>query len=72
MVLDAIGRGDEDAIVLNYANPDMVGHTGVESAAVRAAGFVDACLGRVLEALERAGGAAGGDGGSRKLRDDVG
>ncbi len=58
VVLDAIARGDEDAIVLNYANPDMVGHTGVESAAVRAAGFVDACLGRVLEALERAGGAA--------------
>ena len=58
VVLDAIARGEEDAIVLNYANPDMVGHTGVESAAVRAAGFVDACLGRVLEALERAGGAA--------------
>ena len=58
VVLDAIERGDEDAIVLNYANADMVGHTGVESAAVQAAGFVDACLGRVLEALERAGGAA--------------
>ncbi|MDE0331070.1 MAG: 2,3-bisphosphoglycerate-independent phosphoglycerate mutase [Nitrospinae bacterium] len=58
VVLDAIEQGDEDAIVLNYANPDMVGHTGVESAAVRAAGFVDACLGRVLEALEAVGGAA--------------
>jgi len=58
VVLDAIARGDDDAMVLNYANPDMVGHTGVESAAVRAAGFVDACLGRVLETLERAGGAA--------------
>ena len=58
VVLDAIERGEDDAIVLNYANPDMVGHTGVESAAVRAAGFVDACLGRVLETLERAGGAA--------------
>ncbi len=58
VVLDAIERGDDDAIVLNYANPDMVGHTGVESAAVQAVGFVDACLGRVLEALERAGGAA--------------
>lgn len=58
VVLDAIKRGEDDAIVLNYANPDMVGHTGVESAAVRAAGFVDACLGRVLEVLERAGGAA--------------
>lgn len=58
VVLDAIGRGEDDAIILNYANPDMVGHTGVESAAVRAAGFVDACLGRVLGALEQAGGAA--------------
>ena len=58
VVLDAIKRGEEDAIILNYANPDMVGHTGVESAAVLAAGFVDTCLGRVLEALERAGGAA--------------
>ncbi len=58
VVLEAIERGDEDAIVLNYANPDMVGHTGVESAAVQAVGFVDACLGRVLDALERAGGAA--------------
>ncbi len=57
-VLEAIARGEEDAIVLNYANPDMVGHTGVESAAVRAVAFVDACLGRVLDALERAGGAA--------------
>lgn len=58
VVLDAIERGEDDAIILNYANPDMVGHTGVESAAVRAAGFVDLCLGRILEALERAGGAA--------------
>ena len=58
VVLDAIERGDEDAIVLNYANPDMVGHTGVESAAVSAVGLVDSCLGRVLDALERAGGAA--------------
>ena len=58
VVLDAIERGEDDAIVLNYANPDMVGHTGVESAAVRAAGFVDACLGRVLGTLEATGGAA--------------
>ena len=58
VAIDAIEGGEEDAIVLNYANPDMVGHTGVESAAARAVGFVDACLGRVLDALEKAGGAA--------------
>ncbi len=56
--IQAVEDGAEDAIVLNYANPDMVGHTGVESAAVQAVGFVDACLGRVLRSLERAGGAA--------------
>ncbi|MBM4409610.1 MAG: 2,3-bisphosphoglycerate-independent phosphoglycerate mutase, partial [Chloroflexi bacterium] len=43
-----------DLIVANYANPDMVGHTGVWDATVRAVEFVDACLGRVVEAVERA------------------
>lgn len=47
-----------DLIVVNYANPDMVGHTGSLSAAKRACEAVDAGLGRMLEALERAGGAA--------------
>ena len=46
-----------DLIVVNYANPDMVGHTGVIEAAVRACESVDGGLGRVLEALARAGGA---------------
>ncbi len=58
VVLQALAEGRDDAIVLNYANPDMVGHTGVEEAAVRAVETVDACLGRVLAALEAAGGAA--------------
>ncbi len=57
-VLEAIQDGDYDAIILNYANPDMVGHTGVEEKAVQAVQTVDACLGRVLQALESAGGAA--------------
>jgi 2,3-bisphosphoglycerate-independent phosphoglycerate mutase len=43
----AIEAGEHDFIVANYANPDMVGHTGVWDAAVRAAEFVDACLGRL-------------------------
>lgn len=41
-----------DLIVCNYANPDMVGHTGVFSAAVKAVEAIDLCLGRVREALE--------------------
>ena len=47
-LVEAIERGQHDFIVANYANPDMVGHTGVWSAAVSAADFVDACLGRVV------------------------
>ncbi|MBI3128559.1 MAG: 2,3-bisphosphoglycerate-independent phosphoglycerate mutase [Candidatus Tectomicrobia bacterium] len=58
VVLRAIEEGKDDAIVVNYANPDMVGHTGVEAAAVKAVETVDACLGRVLRALEAKGGAA--------------
>ncbi|MDU8910083.1 2,3-bisphosphoglycerate-independent phosphoglycerate mutase [Aestuariicoccus sp. MJ-SS9] len=46
-----------DLIVTNYANPDMVGHTGDLEAAIKACEAVDAGLGRVVEALEQAGGA---------------
>lgn len=54
----AIESGEYDAIILNIANPDMVGHTGVEAAAIRAVETADACLGRILEVIERVGGAA--------------
>ena len=47
-----------DVIILNFANCDMVGHTGVFSAAVRAVETVDACVGQVLAAIRRAGGRA--------------
>lgn len=47
-----------DVAVVNYANCDMVGHTGVFSAAVKAVETVDTCLARVLEALRRVGGTA--------------
>lgn len=47
-----------DVIILNFANCDMVGHTGVYSAAVKAVEAVDACVGQVLDALKRAGGTA--------------
>lgn len=45
-----------DLIIINYANPDMVGHTGVISAAVKAVEAVDAGIGKVFEALKTAGG----------------
>ncbi|MCF6444735.1 2,3-bisphosphoglycerate-independent phosphoglycerate mutase [Nereida sp. MMG025] len=54
--VDAIGAG-YDLIVTNYANPDMVGHTGDLQAAIKACEAVDQGLGRVLEALDKAGGA---------------
>jgi 2,3-bisphosphoglycerate-independent phosphoglycerate mutase len=57
-VVARIGSGDYDLIVLNYANPDMVGHTGVLPAAVEAMQTVDAAVGRVVEALRDAGGIA--------------
>ncbi|HEX2882995.1 MAG TPA: 2,3-bisphosphoglycerate-independent phosphoglycerate mutase [Candidatus Limnocylindria bacterium] len=46
----AVEAGQHDFIVANYANPDMVGHTGVWDAAVRALDFVDGCLGRLARA----------------------
>jgi 2,3-bisphosphoglycerate-independent phosphoglycerate mutase len=55
-VVDAIRCGKFDVIVLNYANTDMVGHTGKLDAAMKAVETVDACLGRLAEAVEKAGG----------------
>lgn len=56
-LVEAIRSGAHDLIVCNYANPDMVGHTGDLSAAVAACEAVDQGLGRVLAAVEAAGGA---------------
>jgi len=53
-----IDSGRYDVVILNFANCDMVGHTGVFAAAVTAVETVDRCLGRVLEAVARAGGTA--------------
>jgi 2,3-bisphosphoglycerate-independent phosphoglycerate mutase len=53
----AIGSGKYDLIVLNYANPDMVGHSGSLPAAIKAVETVDAGLGRLVEAIGKAGGA---------------
>lgn len=52
----AIESQEYDFIVCNYPNGDMVGHTGVYEAAVQACEAVDACIGRVVEALEKVGG----------------
>ncbi len=53
----AIGSGKFDLIVLNFANPDMVGHTGVLAAAIKAVETVDTGLGRIAAAIQRQGGA---------------
>jgi 2,3-bisphosphoglycerate-independent phosphoglycerate mutase len=53
---EAIASGKYDLIVCNYANPDMVGHTGIMTAAIKAVDTIDECLGRLRAALEKAGG----------------
>ena len=55
-VVAAIGSGRFDFILVNYANPDMVAHTGVWDAAVRAAEVIDGCLARLVDASLEAGG----------------
>jgi 2,3-bisphosphoglycerate-independent phosphoglycerate mutase len=55
--VEAIDSGKYDLIVLNFANPDMVGHTGVLAAAIKAVETVDTGLGRIAEAIKRQGGA---------------
>ena len=55
-LVEAIESGTYDVIICNYANPDMVGHTGKFDAAVRAIEAIDSCLGRVTTALQDVGG----------------
>ncbi|MFC5694192.1 2,3-bisphosphoglycerate-independent phosphoglycerate mutase [Pseudomonas sp. GCM10022186] len=57
-IVDAIGNLRYDVIVVNYANGDMVGHTGVFEAAVKAVECLDSCVGRIVEALDKVGGEA--------------
>ena len=49
---EAIRSGKYDLVVANFANPDMVGHTGVLPAAIKAIEVVDECMGKVVEAVE--------------------
>jgi 2,3-bisphosphoglycerate-independent phosphoglycerate mutase len=53
-----IDSGQYDLVVVNFANPDMVGHTGVLPAAIKAVEVVDGCVGEILAALKRQNGAA--------------
>ncbi|MDP9270569.1 MAG: 2,3-bisphosphoglycerate-independent phosphoglycerate mutase [Chloroflexota bacterium] len=74
-LLGAIGSGRYDFIVVNYANPDMVGHTGVWDAAVRAAEVVDGCMAQMVGAVDSAMGAlliTGDHGNIEEMRDETG
>jgi 2,3-bisphosphoglycerate-independent phosphoglycerate mutase len=57
-ILDEIAKDEHDAIILNYANCDMVGHTGVIPAAIKAVETVDECVGKVVDAILDKGGVA--------------
>ena len=57
-VVEAIDSDKYDVIILNYANCDMVGHTGVFDAAVKAVEAVDTCVGRMVDAIMKKGGIA--------------
>ncbi len=51
-VTEAVTGGKYDVVITNFANPDMVGHTGVEAAAIKAIEAVDECVGKVVEAVK--------------------
>ena len=57
-LVEAVRGGRHDLIVVNYANADMVGHSGKLEATMAAVEVLDACLGRLVEALEEVGGVA--------------
>lgn len=55
-LVEAIKSQNYDVIIINFANPDMVGHTGVEAAAIKAIETVDACVGRAVDAIKEVDG----------------
>jgi 2,3-bisphosphoglycerate-independent phosphoglycerate mutase len=74
-VIRRVASGAYDLIVLNFANPDMVGHTGVMPAAVMAMETVDACLGKIVDAVLAADGCllvTADHGNCEKMRDASG
>jgi len=58
VVLERLDSDKYDVVVVNFANPDMVGHTGILAAAIKAAEAVDECVGRILDKVKSLGGAA--------------
>jgi 2,3-bisphosphoglycerate-independent phosphoglycerate mutase len=58
VVLERLDTNKYDVIIVNFANPDMVGHTGVTEAAIKAAEVVDECVGKILNKIKSMGGAA--------------
>ena len=58
VVLTRLDSNKYDVMVINFANPDMVGHTGILSAAIKAAEAVDECVGRILDKVKSTSGAA--------------
>lgn len=74
-LIDRINMDKYDLIVVNFANPDMVGHTGIIPAVVKGVETVDKCLGEVLEVLKQKGGdtlITADHGNAEKLLDDEG
>lgn len=55
-LVEAVTSGKYDVIIVNFANPDMVGHTGIEDAAIKAIETVDACVGRTVDAVKEMNG----------------
>ena len=58
VICEKLDTGKYDVVICNFANPDMVGHTGVLEAAVTACKTVDACVGKVLDKVKQLGGSA--------------
>jgi len=58
VVLERLDSNKYDVVVINFANPDMVGHTGILSAAIKAAEAVDECVGKILDKVKALGGVA--------------
>ena len=55
-LVEAIKSEKYDVIIVNFANPDMVGHTGIEAAAIKAVEAVDQCVGRAVNAIKEVNG----------------